>query len=160
MSVLLKLKAPLLVVIVSEFTKTTGDGKIRGFAPLTVTSLAKLIELGFPVKERFVKAAAPTVPVKVTGPVVETTNALAPLVVPVIEIAPDTADRVIGVAVRVKLPPILNAVLVVATLFAKLTSPVVLNPPLAVMTPVAPFVNRPVLVTPMAPVVVKLLLTE
>jgi len=55
----------------------------------------------------------------------------------------------------VNAPPILKVVLVVVILLDRLAAPVVENPPGAVIVPIRRLVNRPELVTAIAPVAVK-----
>jgi hypothetical protein len=123
-------------------------------ALLVIVAAVKLVELPLP--------KAPTL---ITPPNAFNVNVSAeppavPSVAPVIVRAPlpevNTTDTASAI---VKAPPILSAVLVVVMLFAKLTAPVVLKPPVAVMAPVAPFVNVPLLVTATLPVDAKLLFT-
>ena len=87
-----------------------------------------------------------------------------PVVVPLMLISPaptePCVDKVIlRVSAMVNVPPILKVVLVVVILLARLAAPEVENPVGAVIAPVADSVNNPELVTVIAPVVVKLLLT-
>jgi hypothetical protein len=62
-------------------------------------------------------------------------------------------------ALSVRLPPIERRLFVVVILFERSAAPVVLNPPGAVIAPVGPFVNVPLLATEIDPVAVKLLFT-
>ena len=87
-----------------------------------------------------------------------------PVIVPLIVISPAPTDPCVDkvtlrVSAIVNVPPILKVVLVVVILLARLASPEVENPPGATIAPVVPNVNNPELVTAMAPVAVKLLLT-
>ena len=89
---------------------------------------------------------------------------VVPVVVPEIVILPIPTDPCVDkitlrVSAIVNVPPILKVVFVVVILLAKLAAPEVENPPGATIAPVADNVNNPELVTAIAPVVVKLLLT-
>jgi hypothetical protein len=123
-------------------------------ALLVIVTAVKLVELPLPKAPIFITPpAAFKVSVSAEPPAV-------PSVVPVMVRAPlpevNTTDTASAI---VKAPPILKVVFVVVMLFAKFTAPVVLKPPGAVMAPVAPFVNVPLLVTATLPVDVKLLFT-
>ena len=90
--------------------------------------------------------------------------AVVPVVVPEIVILPAPSEPCVDkvklkASAIVNVPPILKVVLVVVILLARLTLPEVENPLGATIAPVADSVNNPELVTAMAPVAVKLLLT-
>jgi hypothetical protein len=120
---------------------------------VTVTTV-KLVELPDP------KAPTFTIPPDALRISVSADPAAVPSVVPVIVNAPEPLVNVMVVAsANVKAPPILNVVFVVVMLLAKLTAPEVLKPPVAVIAPVAPFVNVPLLVTAVAPELLQELFT-
>jgi hypothetical protein len=153
-TVLLKVVVPVAALVwVKAPVILTTPLKLMA-ALLVIVTAVKLVELPLPKAPTLIMPpAAFNVSASAKLPAV-------PSVDPVIVRAPlpevKTTDAASAI---VKAPPILKVVLVVVMLFAKLTAPVVLKPPAAVMAPVAPFVNVPLLVTATLPVDVKLLFT-
>jgi hypothetical protein len=123
-------------------------------ALLVIVNVVRLVKLPLPTAPRLMTPpSALRVSVSAEPPTV-------PSVVPVMVKAPLPEVKTIDAAsARVRLPPILKALFVVVMLLAKFAAPVVLKPPAAVIAPVAPFVNVPLLVTATLPVDVKLLFT-
>src|SRR5687768_13340341 len=130
-------------------------------ALLTVTAVKPLASAAPPAPNN---PATFTVPVPASSLRLSSPPPAVPLVAPVMVIAPAPAapcvESVTSVpSAIVSAPPMLSSVLVVVTLFASDTGPLVEKPPGAVIAPVGPLVKVPEFVTASAPVVVKLSFT-
>ena len=151
----------MLNVVVPVAALVCVRAPVRLTTPLNV--IAALLVIVTAVK--LVELPLPKVPTLITPPdafkvSVSAEPPAVPSVVPVTVRAPlpevKTTDAASAI---VKAPPMLKALFAIVMLLAKFASPEVLKPPLAVIAPVAPFVNVPLLVTAIAPVAAKLLFT-